>query len=107
LSRGLVEVFIAKKNNIEASKSNKSPGQVKKHHKDKSSPQKMDDSMLSFIKAISEADVETVREFFSEISSSSVERSEIDIEFLYAVQDGLIQKVRGGCKSFCVFVKKS
>jgi hypothetical protein len=98
---------MAKKNNIEASKSNKSPGQVKKHHKDKSSPQKMDDSMLSFIKAISEADVETVREFFSEISSSSVERSEIDIEFLYAVQDGLIQKVRGGCKSFCVFVKKS
>lgn len=43
---------------------------------------------------LSEADVEEVREFFSEISPSSVERSEIDIEFLYAVQDGLIQKVR-------------
>lgn len=43
---------MAKKNNIEAFKSNKAPGPVKKHNKDKSPPQKMDDAMLSFIKAI-------------------------------------------------------
>lgn len=86
---------MAKKNNIEAFKSsNKSQGQVKKHNKDKSPSQEMDDAMLSFIKAISEGDIGEVRDFLSEISQTSVERSEIDEKFLYAVQDGLIQEVR-------------
>ncbi len=50
--------------------------------------------MLALIKTMCEGDEEDLRNFLSEISPPSIQRSELDMAFLYAVQDGFTQKVK-------------